>query len=48
MHSPGHRENVLRATFTEIGIGVSFGVPKPRAGTGPGATYVTTFGGPPT
>ena len=28
MHSPGHKENILRATFTEIGIGVAFDVPK--------------------
>ncbi|MEA2332556.1 MAG: hypothetical protein QOH58_2694 [Thermoleophilaceae bacterium] len=48
MHSPGHRENILRATFTEIGIGVEFDLPKPIADADPGATYVTTFGGPPT
>jgi uncharacterized protein YkwD len=44
MHSPGHRRNILRAEFVEIGIGVEF-----EAANGkPGATYVTTFGGPPT
>jgi uncharacterized protein YkwD len=49
MHSPGHRENILRETFTEIGIGVAFDVPKQEpAGTDPGATYATSFGGPPT
>jgi uncharacterized protein YkwD len=49
MHSPGHRENILRTTFTEIGIGVAFDVPKQEpAGTDPGATYSTSFGGPPT
>jgi uncharacterized protein YkwD len=49
MHSPGHRENILRAAFTEIGIGVTFDVPKREpAGTDPGATYATEFGGPPT
>ena len=49
MHSPGHRENILRATFTDIGIGVAFDVPKQEpAGTDPGATYSTSFGGPPT
>ena len=48
MHSPGHRENILRAAFTEIGIGVAFDVPKQEpAGTDPGATYSTSFGGPP-
>jgi uncharacterized protein YkwD len=49
MHSPGHRENILRGAFTEIGIGVAFDVPKQEpAGTDPGATYSTSFGGPPT
>lgn len=49
MHSPGHKENILRATFTEIGIGVAFDVPKEEpAGTDRGATYATSFGGPPT
>jgi uncharacterized protein YkwD len=49
MHSPGHRENILRAAFTEIGIGVTFDVPKSEPpGTDPGATYATEFGGPPT
>jgi hypothetical protein len=49
MHSPGHKENILRAAFTEIGIGVAFDVPKQEPpGTDPGATYSTSFGGPPT
>jgi hypothetical protein len=39
MHSPGHRENILRAEFTEIGVGV--------ATDGPAALYTTDFGGPP-
>jgi uncharacterized protein YkwD len=48
MHSPGHKANILRAAFTEIGIGVAFDVPKQEpAGTDPGATYATSFGGPP-
>jgi hypothetical protein len=48
MHSPGHKENILRGAFTEIGIGVEFDVPKEEpAGTDAGATYVTSFGGPP-
>ena len=41
MHSPGHRRNVLRPGFEEIGIGI---VPRFEDG-GPGATYTTTFGG---
>ena len=49
MHSRGHKENILRATFTEIGIGVAFDVPKQEPpGTDAGATYATSFGGPPT
>jgi uncharacterized protein YkwD len=44
MHSPGHKRNILRAEFVEIGIGVQFAAPQGQ----PGATYVTTFGGPPT
>jgi hypothetical protein len=49
MHSPGHKTNILRPTFTEIGIGVAFDVPKEEpAGTDSGATYATSFGGPPT
>jgi uncharacterized protein YkwD len=48
MHSPGHKANILRVAFTEIGIGVAFDVPKQEpAGTDPGATYATSFGGPP-
>ncbi len=48
MHSPGHKENILRGAFTEIGIGVEFGVPKQLSeDADAGATYVTSFGGPP-
>lgn len=48
MHSPGHKANILRGAFTDIGIGVAFDVPKQLdSDADPGATYVTTFGGPP-
>ena len=41
MHSPGHRRNILRPEFREIGIGIV-----DRAETGsPGGTYTTEFGG---
>ena len=43
MHSPGHRRNILRPAFEEIGIGI---VARYEGG-GPGATYTTTFGGSP-
>ena len=41
MHSAGHRKNILRPGFEEIGIGI---VPRHQEG-GLGATYTTTFGG---
>ncbi len=42
MASPGHRENVLRARYREIGLGVVTG--NPQDADGEGATYTTTFG----
>jgi hypothetical protein len=47
MHSPGHRENILRGAFTEMGVGVALGVPEEPRAPLPGATYATSFGGPP-
>jgi uncharacterized protein YkwD len=44
MHSPGHRADILRRTFTEIGIGVVLGLPEGDPGRD-GATYTTDFGG---
>jgi uncharacterized protein YkwD len=41
MHSPGHRANILRAGFREIGIGVVRGTPGSATA---GATYATDFG----
>jgi uncharacterized protein YkwD len=43
MHSQGHRDNILRPQFKEIGFGVVTG--NPRSDNGAGATYTTTFGG---
>ena len=44
MKSPGHRENILRPEFTEIGVGIAY--ESPKAGiTDPGAVYTTNFGG---
>lgn len=43
MKSQGHRQNILRAQFKEIGFGVVIG--NPRSASGAGATYTTTFGG---
>jgi uncharacterized protein YkwD len=42
MDSTGHRENILRREFREIGFGVVTG--NPRAADGQGATYTTAFG----
>jgi uncharacterized protein YkwD len=44
MESPGHRTNILRPEFTEVGVGIAFESPK-REITGPGAVYTTNFGG---
>jgi uncharacterized protein YkwD len=41
MSSPGHRANILRAKFREIGIGISIGTP---SGSRSGATYTENFG----
>ena len=46
MHSPGHRADILRPTFTEIGIGIALGAPElPQAKQAAAATYTTDFGG---
>jgi uncharacterized protein YkwD len=42
MNSPGHRANILKPVYREIGIGVSLGTPS--SSTAPGATVATTFG----
>ena len=44
MHSPGHRENILRPQFRDIGIGIAQGAPE--GGVGGAATYTTDFGKP--
>ena len=41
MDSPGHRANVVKRAYREIGIGVVTGVPSNR---GAGATYTADFG----
>ena len=42
MNSPGHRANILRGKFRDIGIGIRLGAP--QNGLSGGATYVTVFG----
>ena len=41
MHSEGHRDNILRRAYREVGIGVVVGVPNEN---GIGATYTLDFG----
>jgi uncharacterized protein YkwD len=41
MESPGHRANILKRAYREIGIGVAIGTP---SGGSAGATYTTDFG----
>jgi uncharacterized protein YkwD len=45
MHSPGHRENILRPQFAEVGVGVAYEAPIPSHGRS--AVYTTDFGGRP-
>jgi uncharacterized protein YkwD len=47
MHSPGHRANILRPAFTEVGVGVVLGGGPKRGLAEVSATYTTNFGGPP-
>lgn len=42
MNSAGHRENILRAGYRELGQGILLG--NPRSTDGSGATYSMTFG----
>lgn len=42
MESPGHRANILRRQFREIGIGIALGAPVGSGGDG--ATYTADFG----
>lgn len=43
MASPGHRANILNPAFTQIGIGIAAGAPKPGVQATAG-TYVADFG----
>jgi uncharacterized protein YkwD len=44
MNSPGHRANILRRQFREIGIGIAVGAPVADSGGLDGATYTADFG----
>ena len=41
MDSPGHRANILKRSFRDMGVGVVLGVPVSDAA---GATYTVDFG----
>jgi uncharacterized protein YkwD len=43
MRSPGHKSNILRRQFREIGIGIAIGAPVDSGGLD-GATYTADFG----
>jgi uncharacterized protein YkwD len=43
MDSPGHKANILRRQFREVGIGIAIGAPAPAGGLA-GATYTADFG----
>jgi uncharacterized protein YkwD len=43
MQSPGHKANILRRQFREIGIGIAVGAPVAGGGLS-GATYTADFG----
>jgi uncharacterized protein YkwD len=47
MDSPGHRANILRPKFTEVGVGVAHESPTASVDHRVGV-YTTDFGGPPT
>jgi uncharacterized protein YkwD len=44
MKSPGHRANILKRSFRQIGIGIETGLPVRISASQSGATYTTDFG----
>ncbi len=44
MKSAGHRENILRRSFSELGMGVAIGAPVDQYESDGGGTYATSFG----
>jgi uncharacterized protein YkwD len=44
MHSPGHRANIVNASFREMGLGVALGTPVRVAAASGAATYANQFG----
>jgi uncharacterized protein YkwD len=46
MKSAGHRENILRRSFKESGVGVAVGAPGSGSGGLAAATYTHDFAAP--
>jgi uncharacterized protein YkwD len=44
MKSPGHRRNLLRPNYRDIGIGLAYAAPEPQPVPKQAAIYTTTFG----
>jgi len=44
MHSPGHRANILKPEFAEVGVGVAYDAPRPTSERR-STVYTTDFGG---
>ena len=44
MDSPGHRANILKGGYREIGIGMAYEAPEPQDAPKQAAIYTTTFG----
>jgi uncharacterized protein YkwD len=44
MKSPGHRANILRPEYSEVGVGIAYDAPE-RSVTDHAAVYTTNFGG---
>jgi uncharacterized protein YkwD len=44
MRSPGHRANILHASFREMGLGIAVGTPVDAAAASGAATYANQFG----
>jgi uncharacterized protein YkwD len=44
MHSPGHRRNLLRPNYRDIGIGLAYAAPEAQPVPKQAAIYTTTFG----
>lgn len=45
MHSPGHKANILRTSFTRVGTGIAYDPPRAVARGGHVGVYVNNFGG---